>query len=47
VAKATTSRDLIDFKGERISAELVKQVALAELRDAFAVVVEDVNGLLD
>jgi len=45
VAKATTSRDLLDYKGEVIPAEIVKQVALAELRDAFAVVVDDVNSL--
>ncbi|MES2674091.1 MAG: cysteine hydrolase family protein [Pseudomonadota bacterium] len=46
VANATTSRDLWDHKGSRIAAELVKQVALAELRDAFAVVVEDVDELV-
>jgi nicotinamidase-related amidase len=45
VAEATTSRDLFDHRGERIDAERVKQVALAELRDAFAVVVESVNDL--
>ena len=45
VAKATTSRDLFDFKGNRVPAEIVKQVALAELRDAFAVVVDDVINL--
>ncbi|RYY73196.1 MAG: isochorismatase family protein [Gammaproteobacteria bacterium] len=37
VAKATTSRDLTDHKGIHIPAEIVKQVSLAELRDAFAV----------
>jgi nicotinamidase-related amidase len=46
VAKATTSRDLFDHKGERIPAEIVKQTALAELRDAFAVVVESADELL-
>jgi nicotinamidase-related amidase len=46
VANATTSRDLWDHKGNRIAAELVKQIALAELRDAFAVVVEDVDELV-
>jgi nicotinamidase-related amidase len=45
VAKATTSRDLFDFKGNKIPAEIVKQVALAELRDAFAVVIDDVSSL--
>ena len=45
IAKATTSRDLFDHKGNKIPAEVVKQVALAELRDAFAVVVEDANEL--
>lgn len=46
VAGATTSRDLFDHRGARIDAELVKQVALAELRDAFAVVVDSVDDLL-
>jgi nicotinamidase-related amidase len=45
VAEATTSRDLFDHRGGRIDAELVKRVALAELRDAFAVVVESVSDL--
>lgn len=45
VANATTSRDLLDHKGNRIPADIVKQTALAELRDAFAVVVEDVTEL--
>jgi len=45
VAAATTSRDLFDFKGNKIPAEIVKQVALAELRDAFAVIVDDVSSL--
>ena len=45
VANATTSRDLFDHKGNKIPAEIVKQVALAELRDAFAVIVEDVSEL--
>ena len=47
VAAATASRDLVDHQGKRLSAEVVKQVALAELRDAFAVVVEAVDELLD
>lgn len=46
VANATTSRDLFDHKGVRIPAEIVKQIALAELRDAFAVVVESADELL-
>lgn len=46
VANATTSRDLFDHHGNRINAEIVKQVALAELRDAFAVVVESADDLL-
>lgn len=46
VANATTSRDLFDHVGNRIDAEIVKQVALAELRDAFAVIVESVDDLL-
>lgn len=46
VANATTSRDLFDHKGERIPADTVKQIALAELRDAFAVVVESADELL-
>lgn len=46
VANATTSRDLFDHIGNRIDAEIVKQVALAELRDAFAVVVESADDLL-
>lgn len=46
IASATTSRDLFDHKGARISAETVKQTALAELRDAFAVVVESADELL-
>lgn len=45
VAAATTSRDLFDFKGNKIPAEIVKQVALAELRDAFAIIVDDVSSL--
>lgn len=45
IANATTSRDLSDHKGNRIAAQVVKQTALAELRDAFAVVVEDVEEL--
>ena len=45
VAKATTSRDLVDHKGKKIPAEIVKQVSLAELRDAFAVIVENANEL--
>ena len=45
VAKATTSRTLVDFKGNSICADIVKQVALAELRDAFAVVVDDASDL--
>lgn len=45
VANATTSRDLFDHIGNRIDAEIVKQVALAELRDAFAVVVESAADL--
>ncbi len=45
VANATTSRNLFDHKGNKIPAEIVTQVALAELRDAFAVVVEDVSEL--
>lgn len=46
VANATTSRDLFDHKGAHIPAETVKQIALAELRDAFAVVVESADELL-
>lgn len=46
IANATTSRDLFNHKGERISAEVVKQTALAELRDAFSVVVESADELL-
>ena len=46
VANATTSRDLFDHKGARIPAETVKKTALAELRDAFAVVVESADELL-
>ena len=46
VANATTSRDLFDHQGARIPAETVKQTALAELRDAFAVVVESADELL-
>ena len=46
VANATTSRDLFDHHGNRIDAEIVKQVALAELRDAFAVIVESADDLL-
>lgn len=45
IANATTSRDLLDHKGNQIPAENVKQVALVELRDAFAVVIEDANEL--
>jgi len=46
IANATTSRDLFNHQGERIPAEIVKQTALAELRDAFAVVVESADELL-
>lgn len=46
IAKATSSRDLFDHQGERIPAARVKQTALAELRDAFAVVVESADELL-
>jgi nicotinamidase-related amidase len=46
IANATTSRDLLNHKGECISAEVVKQTALAELRDAFSVVVESADELL-
>lgn len=46
IANATTSRDLFDHHGNRINAEIVKQVALAELRDAFAVIVESADDLL-
>jgi len=46
IANATSSRDLFDHKGMRIPAEAVKQTALAELRDAFAVVVESADELL-
>jgi len=45
IADATTSRDLFDHKGNKTPAEVVKQVALAELRDAFAVIVEDAGEL--
>jgi nicotinamidase-related amidase len=45
VANATTSRDLFDHKDNKIPAAIVKQVALAELRDAFAVIVEDASEL--
>jgi len=46
VENATTSRDLFDHKDNKIPAEIVKQVALAELRDAFSVVVESAEDLL-
>lgn len=45
VADATTSRDLDDGFGNTIPAAIVKQVALAELRDAFAVVVKSARDL--
>lgn len=45
IANATTSRDLFDHRDNKIPAAIVKQVALAELRDAFAVIVEDVSEL--
>lgn len=45
VADATTSRDLNDGFGNIIPATLVKQVALAELRDAFSVVVKTADDL--
>ena len=45
VADATASRDLDDGFGNSISAATVKQVALAELRDAFAVIVKSVRDL--
>jgi nicotinamidase-related amidase len=46
VADATTSRDLDDGFGNTIPATLVKQVALAELRDAFSVLVKSAKDLL-
>lgn len=46
VADATTSRDLDDGFGNTIPSVVVKQVALAELRDAFSVVVKNANDLL-
>lgn len=46
VADATTSRPLQDASGNVIAAETVKQVALAELRDAFAAVVNSADELL-
>ncbi|GGY80922.1 isochorismatase [Cellvibrio zantedeschiae] len=46
VADATTSRDLDDGFGNRIAATVVKQVALAELRDAFSVIVKSADDLL-
>lgn len=45
VANATTSRDLDDGFGNTIPTAVVKQVALAELRDAFAVVVKSAHEL--
>ena len=45
VADATTSRDLADEFGNSIPAATVKQVALAELRDAFAVVIKNAQDL--
>ncbi|MFO1389990.1 isochorismatase family protein [Cellvibrio sp.] len=45
VADATTSRDLDDGFSNVIPATLVKQVALAELRDAFSVVVKTADDL--
>lgn len=45
VANATTSRDLDDGFGNTILAAVVKQVVLAELRDAFAVVVKSAHEL--
>lgn len=45
VADATTSRDLNDGFGNIIPSTLVKQVALAELRDAFSVVVKTADDL--
>jgi len=45
VADATTSRDLADGFGNIIPAAMVKQVALAELRDAFSVVVKSAHDL--
>lgn len=45
VADATTSRDLDDGFGNSISARVVKQVALAELRDAFSVVIKSADDL--
>lgn len=46
VASATTSRDLYTHNGEHIPADVVKQTALAQLRDAFAVVVNCALDLL-
>jgi nicotinamidase-related amidase len=46
VADATTSRDLGDGAGGVIAAETVKRVALAELRDAFAAIVNSADELL-
>lgn len=46
IADATTSRDLEDGFGNTIPASVVKQVALAELRDAFAVIVKTANDVL-
>lgn len=45
IADATTSRELDDGFGNKISAAIVKQVALAELRDAFAVIVKSAGDL--
>ena len=45
IADATTSRDLLDHRSGRLTAEVVKQVALAELRDAVSAVVESVDEL--